>query len=231
MDILMGKPDWARGFGLLMSTWGESHAMLQHLYPVKERLVDVFDPTINPICFVDVGGGYGQRSIALKKDFPELSGKILVQDLPMFIDTAPTVDGIEFKAHDFFTEQPVKGKGHGRISIYAARANLNSGAKAYYIRQCLHDWPDDACVKILSMLKPALKSGYSKVLIHELIVPETGASTWVSVQDVNMMSLCGLAERSERDWHEIIARAGYSVEKIYWAEDGVSESVIEIIVE
>lgn len=110
MTILMEKPDWARGFGVLMSTWGEGHALLQHLYPVKEKLVGGYDAGISSVLFVDVGGGYGQKSIVLKQAIPDLSGKIIVQDQPMFIDEAPTVDGIEFMAHDFFTEQPVKGE-------------------------------------------------------------------------------------------------------------------------
>ena len=78
------------------------------------------------------------------------------------------------------------------------------------------------------MLRPALKAGYSKILIHELIVPETGASTWVSAQDVNMMMLCGVGERVEDDWREIVRLAGLEVENVYAATDGVSESVIEV---
>lgn len=95
--------------------------------------------------------------------------------------------------------------------------------------QVLHDWPDDATIQILNMPRPTLKPGYSKVMFHELIVPERGASTWVSVQDVNMMALCGLGERSEEDWRQLIERVGFEVEGIYWAKDGVSESVIEIV--
>jgi hypothetical protein len=44
-----------------------------------------------------------------------------------------------------------------------------------------------------------------------------------------MMALCGLAERWEEDWPRIIARAGFEVDEIYWAKDGVSESVIGVV--
>lgn len=110
MSILTGKPDWAQGFGLLMSTWGKDHALSQYLCPVKEKLIDSFDVATNPICFVDVGGGYGQKSIALKNYFPELQGRIVVQNLQMMVDSAPGVEGIEIKVNDFFTEQPLKGE-------------------------------------------------------------------------------------------------------------------------
>jgi hypothetical protein len=120
IGILTEKPQAGRGFGMLMSSWGEGHAMLQHLYPVTEKLVDSFDENCSPVTFVDVGGGYGQRAIALKDDFPQFPGKVIVQDLAMSIEHAPKVDGIEFQVHNFFTEQPIKGdRNHTRISVGA----------------------------------------------------------------------------------------------------------------
>lgn len=52
-----------------------------------------------------------------------------------------------------------------------------SGARAYYIRQCLHNWPTDQCLTILTELRKAMKRGYSKLFVHELIVPDREAST------------------------------------------------------
>jgi hypothetical protein len=108
LGILTEKPAAGRGFGMLMSTWGEGHALLQHLYPVKAELVDQFDPERSNVIFVDVGGGYGQKALALKEAFPNLPGRVIVQDLPGPIERAPKVQGIEFMVHDFYTEQPIK---------------------------------------------------------------------------------------------------------------------------
>lgn len=107
---------------------------------------------------------------------------------------------------------------------------MELGATVYYIRQCLHNWPNDVCVKILGHLRDAMASGYSKLLIHEQITPESGASTWASIQDINMMALCGVAERTEATWREIIALAGLHVQAVYLPDDGVSEGVIEVVV-
>jgi demethylsterigmatocystin 6-O-methyltransferase len=120
LGILSKKPEAGMGFGRLMGTWGEGHALLQHLYPVQS-LADTYNAAVSPVMFVDVGGGYGQKAIALKNDFPDLPGKIIVQDLPMTIDRAPKVDGIDFAVHDFFTEQPIKGG-----SSYTVLATLAS---------------------------------------------------------------------------------------------------------
>lgn len=109
IGILMERPDSARGFGTLMSTWGEGHSLIQDLYPVNERLPKGFDDSHDSVMFVDVGGGYGQKAIALKRACPELPGRFIVQDLPGTVANAPNAEGIEMMGHDFFTEQPVKG--------------------------------------------------------------------------------------------------------------------------
>lgn len=105
----MERPDSARGFGTLMSTWGEGNSLIQDLYPVNERLATGFDGSGDQIMWVDVGGGYGQKTIALKRACPNLPGRFIVQDLPRTVENAPKHDGIENIAHDFFTEQPIKG--------------------------------------------------------------------------------------------------------------------------
>lgn len=72
-----------------------------------------------------------------------------------------------------------------------------------------------------------MKPGYSTLLIHEQIAPETGASTWVSIQDVNMMALCGVGERTGAAWRSVVERAGLVVYAMYNPKDSVSEGVIE----
>jgi phenylacetate-coenzyme A ligase PaaK-like adenylate-forming protein len=72
---------------------------------------------------------------------------------------------------------------------------------------------------------------YSKLLIHEQITPEKGASVWNSIQDINMMALCGVAERTEAEWRKLLQQAGFRVITVYQAKDGVSEGVIVAEVE
>lgn len=108
----MERPDSARGFGTLMSTWGEGNSLIQDIYPVNERLPIEFDKPSQSeqVMWVDVGGGYGQKTISLKRACPSLPGRFIVQDLPGTIQNAPKNEGIENMGHDFFTEQPIKGK-------------------------------------------------------------------------------------------------------------------------
>ena len=108
----MERPDSARGFGTLMSTWGESNSLIQDIYPINDRLPVGFNipSQPDPVMWVDVGGGYGQKTVALKRACPNLPGRFIVQDLPGTIENAPKNEGIETMGHDFFTEQPIKGK-------------------------------------------------------------------------------------------------------------------------
>lgn len=62
------------------------------------------------VVFVDVGGGNGSQCAALRKAFPELKGRIILQDRPAVVEKALKVDGMEVMAHDFLTEQPVRSE-------------------------------------------------------------------------------------------------------------------------
>jgi hypothetical protein len=73
-----------------------------------------------------------------------------------------------------------------------------------------------------------MKPGYSKLFIHEQIVPDREASVWAVTQDFNMMVLLGAAERTQEQFADIINRAGLRVTRFYSALDGVSEGVVEV---
>lgn len=59
--------------------------------------------------FVDVGGGLGHQCIALRQRFPQLSGKVILQDIPQTLAHAIHHDKVEIQEQDFFEPQAVKG--------------------------------------------------------------------------------------------------------------------------
>ena len=78
---------------------------------------------------VDVGGGRGQVSIRIAEKVPHVS--FVVQDQASVVQSVQAEGGLDelgdrvmFQAHNFFTEQPVRG------------------ADAYLFRFILHDHPD-----------------------------------------------------------------------------------------
>lgn len=81
--------------------------------PKEGTALDVIPPLslggqTEPV-FVDIGGNVGQQARALLAKYPEMAGRLVVQDRQETISSAPTVNGIQFMAHDFFDPQPVKG--------------------------------------------------------------------------------------------------------------------------
>lgn len=87
------------------------------VYPVGRETKE-WDPD-RPV-FVDVGGGLGHQCVALKAKYPDLRGRVILQDLPHAIEAALSTPGVQNMVHDFFSPQPVKGK-----SSASARSNIN----------------------------------------------------------------------------------------------------------
>ncbi|KAL1971164.1 hypothetical protein VTN77DRAFT_115 [Rasamsonia byssochlamydoides] len=139
--------------------------------------------------FVDVGGSIGHQSARLRARYPDLPGRIIVQDLQETIQSAPPVEGVEFMTHDFFRPQPIQG------------------ARFYYLRTVLHDWDDDKAVAILQNLIPAM-SADSQILIDDMALPNTGVHWWSACLDLHMYTMLGALERNEDQWRALLDRAG-----------------------
>ncbi len=112
--------------------------------------------------------------------------------------------------------------------LHADKArNKLADARAYYIRLCLHNWQDKECIAILTRIREAMKPGYSRLIIHEQVMPEHGIRPWAAVSDINQMGACASGERTEREWGELLGKAGLEKPKLYWPADPSSEVAIE----
>ncbi len=136
---------------------------LFHMKPGFEHshIVENYDwAAVGNGLLIDVGGSHGTVSQAIAESFPNI--RCIVEDLPEVIKTANVPEGLanrfEFIAHDFFTEQPIRG------------------ADIYLLRWVLHDWSDKYALKIVKSLIPALKHG-AKVVVNEFCLPEPGEMT------------------------------------------------------
>ena len=70
-----------------------------------------------------------------------------------------------------------------------------------------------------------MKPGHSRLLINDFLLPNTGAALIPASLDFLMMSLSG-AERTERQWRELLDSIGLKVLKI-WSIPQSAEVVIE----
>ncbi|KAL8790085.1 MAG: hypothetical protein Q9213_000787 [Squamulea squamosa] len=174
-------------------------------FPFEEEVNCAVDPSM-PL-FVDVGGGIGHQCVALKSKLPHIPGRVILQDLEAVISQAMECIGIEAMVHDFKTEQPVKG------------------ARAYYLRNIMHDYPNADCVLILQNIKKAM-DGHSVILIDDMVIPNQGASWRATQLDFTMMAAFAAMERTERQWHSLMAAAGLEIRGIHTYNANVRDSII-----
>ena len=92
-----------------MTAFDEDRANWMDFYPVERQLGDGSLQDRQAVMFVDIGGGMGHEAIAFLKRFPNLPGRVVLQDLPAVVAQVD-LDGVEVMAHDFFEPQPLHGE-------------------------------------------------------------------------------------------------------------------------
>lgn len=94
----------------------------------------------------------------------------------------------------------------------------------------LHDWSDKHCHVILNQLRQAMQPGYSKLLIHDLILPKTGAAEFQARYDLTMMTFNSGMERSASEWVLLLETAGFKVTGIFehLDADGIIEAEVAL---
>ncbi|KAF3395632.1 O-methyltransferase afvC [Talaromyces pinophilus] len=210
-EIISQDPRRIKQFDIAMSTQDHTLPVLG-MYPFGEELVDLPDLDTRAL-IVDIGGGRGQSLLQIKEKWPELRGRMILQDRPMVLNSFPELPGIEKMPHDFFTEQPVKH------------------AHAYYIRRCIHNWTDEHCIQILKAIVPAMAPD-SRVLVGEMVVPEFNSVRPGGVEDMapywmdhNMFAFGG-RERTKSDFEKLFAASGLKLVKV-WQSEASSQAVLE----
>ena len=142
---------------------------------------------------IDVGGGNGSFVRAIVQQHRQPTG--VVVDLPYMESQA--VASIEhdrlgnrcrFEAHDIFESVP-------------------AGGDIYLLRFILHDWNDDESVRILKTLRAAMAPA-GRVLIVEMLVPDTNEPGFVQLMDINMLVMTGGRERTATEYGALCAAAG-----------------------
>lgn len=101
------KPENLAHFNQFMA--GQHMGMKQwhDVYPVHEKTTGL-EP--EQVFFVDVGGGIGHQSIALREKFPGLENRIIVQDIPATLAHAIPHPGVEILEQNFFEPQAITGE-------------------------------------------------------------------------------------------------------------------------
>lgn len=112
-EYMYSQPRIGEAFSHHMSGYSQGRAswMDRDFYPVRERLVLGMDANPDAAFLVDIGGSIGHDMAEFVSKFPDVPGRLVLQDLPEVIGGIVDLDKrIERMPYDFLTEQPVKGK-------------------------------------------------------------------------------------------------------------------------
>ena len=185
---------------MAMNKAGENDSFVA-AYPAADEL-RIDDP--HRVLLVDVGGSLGHQARKFAEQYPALPGKLVVEDLPHVVGSAEDLpESIVRVGHDFFEPQPE-----------AVR-----GAKAYYLRYILHDWPQKQARVILENIV-AVMAEDSVVLINDMVLPVRGLEPFEAKMDWHMMQL-GSLERTEEQWRELVESCGLQIKKIWWEKESL----------
>ncbi|PCH34931.1 S-adenosyl-L-methionine-dependent methyltransferase [Wolfiporia cocos MD-104 SS10] len=224
MGISSTCPLDTKNFGLAMVGLGRMYtAPLVHAYP--------WGALGNGI-IVDVGGGVGGMCMDLLARFPQL--RFILQDTRPVLDQAESIwlrdmpeavhsGRVQMMPHNFFIEQPIKG------------------AAVYFMRYVLHDWPDEECVKILTLLREAM-GPRSRILAADRLIHTNVGSSYLqsappplppnygcahvlnNISDLSMLTLFNGMERTPEHISELAGQAGLKIVKM-WESQGLMHIV------
>lgn len=167
-----------------------SAAMTDLSLPVAQEAAGIIDTTGIDLV-ADIGGANGAFVHELLTRNPELRG--LVFDRPVALPGARAdaerlglSDRSSAVAGDFFESVPT--------------------ADLYLLKYILHDWDDDACVRILRNVRKAM-SPSARVLIVELLVGETAEPGIGTLMDMNMLAMIPGKERDLEEFDALLGAA------------------------
>ncbi|GLT74380.1 hypothetical protein SLA2020_461830 [Shorea laevis] len=145
---------------------------------------------------LDVGGGSGAIIDMIVSKYPSIKG--INFDQPHVIQNAPSYPGVEHVAGDMFVSIP-------------------KAADTLMMKDVLHNWSDELCVKVLQNCYDALPS-QGKLIVISFMIAETAESSsaakHVAHVDIIMFMHHGGRERTEREFKALGKAAGFSGSEI-----------------
>lgn len=179
------------------------------VYPVAEETKGWDAQDNSRAIYVNIGGGIGHQCAQFRERYPDLPGRVILQDLPHSIAQALPTAGVENVAHNFFEPQPIKD------------------AKFYFLRGVLHDHPHHKARTILEQTKAAM-GPESVLLVDEMIFPETGVNLAAASIDMTMLTALAGLERTEAQWRELFDEVGLELVKTYVYNPSNYEGVMHV---
>ena len=193
-DWIQDRPADLKAYHLAMSSYA------RHDY---RGLADSVDFTAHN-SILDAGGGTGELAFALLRSCPRLEA--MVMDRPEVVEGAIPPTDLEgrcrFIEGDLFQKWPVT-------------------SDAVILARVVHDWPDRDALRILGRAREAMPEDGTLYVVEMVLDEDTGQG---GLLDMNMLVMTQGAERTEKQFRDILAQAGFGLLDVI--ETGSVSSVI-----
>jgi hypothetical protein len=148
---------------------------------------------------VDVGGGHGGLITSILKQNPEVKGVLfdapeVIEGARPKIEAAGLEDRLETVAGNFFQSVP-------------------AGGDAYIMKWIIHDWDDEKSNTILRNCRSQMPAN-GKLILVDSVVPETNEPHFSKFIDLNMLVMTGGKERTEKEFAQLLADAGFTLLRV-----------------
>jgi O-methyltransferase domain/Dimerisation domain len=149
---------------------------------------------------VDVGGADGALLQTVLAADPDPARRGVVLDLPHVVPAAharlagsPLAGRIDVVGGDFFAAVPA--------------------GDTYLLSMVLHDWDDDAALRLLRTVAAAARPG-ARLVALELVLPEDDRPHLSRAIDLTMLGMLGGRERTTAEFDSLLGTAGFRLDQV-----------------
>ncbi len=159
---------------------------------------------------IDVGGGHGRLLAAILASAPNVHG--VLYDLPDVIaGAAPLLQKMDVAERV-------------RLAEGSFFDGVPAGGNAYVLKHIIHDWDDDASVRILRNVRSAAAAGATLLLV-EAVIPEADGGPIVKLMDMEMLLINNGRERTAGEYRRLLDEAGFQMTRV--VDTASHDSIIE----
>lgn len=206
-SVQTGKPAWGQIHGAEVFEYFEQNpeqgeifnrAMTNLSLMAIPAITEAYDfSSIQTLA--DIAGGHGLLLAGVLKTNPQLKGMLfdmssVIEGATALLEREGVAERVELARGNFFESVP-------------------AGADAYMMKHIIHDWDDERCIKILKNIHAVLPES-GKVLIVEMVIAEGNEPHFGKIQDMEMLVSPGGVERTEAEYRELLAQAGFKLTRI-----------------
>jgi hypothetical protein len=165
---------------------------------------------------VDVGGGNGTLVAGILSAHPHMTGVVCdsasgLAEAPDVLRAAGVADRAETAVIDFFESVP-------------------GGGDAYVLKSVIHDWDDARAVTIFKNCRRVIPDDGTLIVMEAVAPPCADGSEparSIAMADLNMLVNTGGRERTEAEFHELLAAGGFTLTTVVPTDSPWPLSVLE----